>query len=229
MKIFIQSFVILLCISILFVIAIKKARSDTLSNQSFILETERETPQEPKIPASPPPDFKAKVSLGFQAKNDKFGFLLSPTLIDFGEISPGEPFMRAITLTVSYEPGFSYQVFVFEDHPLRALEEEIPDTTCDNGVCSESTGAIWENPLTYGFGFRCDSLVGSPCLDDFRDPSFFKQFANQESGEAYQTVMRGSGVEVKEEARLTYKVNISGTQKSGPYKNILTHMAIPNF
>ena len=90
-----------------------------------------------------------------------FTFSISQTLIDFSTLSPTNPIKRSNKLTISSGSSNGYSVIAFEDKELSssptsnvalASSAFIPDTTCDNGLCSEAVSAAWTNPLTYGFG-----------------------------------------------------------------------------
>lgn len=174
-----------------------------------------------------------KVRAGFQYVRTTipFSFSISSIFVDFGTVTPGEPITRTNNLTVSNGSAHGYSVVAFEKQPLRvyATGADIPDTTCDAGNCTESTAAAWSNPLTYGFGYRCDNLSGTDCVTDFSDSSFYKQFANQEASETPQAVMSGANVGKNKRAEITYKVNISASQPAGDYQTIINYIATPTF
>ena len=160
-----------------------------------------------------------------------FRFTISNTSIDFGSVEPTNPVTRTNTLTISNGSANGYTVTAFEDHQLLvpATGAQIPDTTCDNGSCSENTAAAWVNTLTYGFGYRCDDITGTDCPTDFSDSTYYKQFANASLNETPQAVMTGTNVGRTKEVQVTYKVNISGTQEGGSYSNTITYIATPTF
>lgn len=171
-----------------------------------------------------------KVKAGFQyiPRVRPFVFTVSQTLIDFGTLYPTNPVIRTATLTVSKTAVTGYSVITSEDHPLKATTSTITDTTCDNGSCSESVSSLWTNTLTYGFGYRCDNLIGTDCSADFSKKDFYKQFSDDSKTETNQVVMAGtSGREKK--AQISYKVNISATQAPGSYGNTITYIASPTF
>ena len=174
-----------------------------------------------------------------------FTFSISETIINFGTLSPTNPIKRANKLTVSNGSASGYSVIAFEDRELSAAVASlsnatgtfdvpsdatfIPDTTCDNGQCSEIHSALWSNPLTYGFGYRCDNVLGSDCASGFSEVEFYKQFANASLSETPQKVAMGSKAEKEKTVRITYKINISGTQAKDSYQNVVTYIAVPNF
>lgn len=161
-----------------------------------------------------------------------FNFSLSSQAVDFGTIDATNPVIR--THTMKLEPGTArgYTLLAYENHPLQITDEKqsfIPDTTCDDGNCTESIASLWQNTLTYGLGFRCDEDEGTNhCMPEFRDQQSYKQFADLGRKEPGATVLSATGEETIE-SRLTYKVNIPGTQKPGRYANVLVFIAVPGY
>jgi hypothetical protein len=174
-----------------------------------------------------------KVRAGFQYIHSiiRFRFSISSLLIDFGTLTPTNPVKRTNTLTVSNGSAHGYAVTAYENHQLLvpAAGTIIPDTTCDTGLCTESTAAPWldSSILVYGFGYRCDNLSGSDCVSFTTD--YYKQFADESKGEVPQPVMTSLNVGTDRQAQITYKVNISGTQPAGRYSNVITYIATPTF
>lgn len=173
-----------------------------------------------------------KVRAGFQYIHStiRFAFSISETSIDFGSLSPTNPVTRTNTLTVSNNSSSGYTVTVSENHPLQSAGNvSIPDTTCDNGLCTETTASPWTATLTYGFGYRCDNVLGTECVSDFTDPTYYKQFPDASKNESEATVMSSTSVARNKRSQITYKVNISGTQAAGTYSNGITYIATPTF
>lgn len=157
-----------------------------------------------------------------------FSVSLSSDIIDFGTLSPTNPIIRTVDLNVYSLSLYGYSVLASEDHALKSEKDSIPDTTCDNGECSEENSGQWTNALTYGFGYRCDNATGIDCDNSFSNSTFYKSFPNTSSSKFPQSVMSGIGSKNKS-SRLSYKVNISGNQAQGVYTNIITYIAVPNF
>jgi len=156
-----------------------------------------------------------------------FTFSISNKTINFGKLNAGEPISRTNTLTVS--GSGAYQILGSENTPLKKDDKtHIPDTTCDSGNCSEVTSGEWSSPLSYGFGFRCDSIKTAECGDDFLNPDFFKQFANNEAHELPQTIFSKNSSTDSSQSKITYKVNVSGTQSGGIYQNTIIYIAVPS-
>lgn len=174
-----------------------------------------------------------KVRAGFQYVYTliPFRFSISQTQVDFGTLTPTNPVTRTNILKISNGSANGYQVTAFENHQLLNPGNgfAIPDTTCDNGLCTETTSAQWTNTLTYGFGYRCDNVAGSDCATGFTNSNYYKQFADASLNESPQSVMSGTNVGRNKEVQITYKVNISGTQPAGTYTNVITYVATPTF
>jgi hypothetical protein len=156
-----------------------------------------------------------------------FFFSISQTSIDFGTLSPANPVTRTNTLTVNNQSAGGYTVTSSENHQLLtpATGAIIPDTTCDDGLCTSSNATAWTSTLTYGFGYRCDDVSYSDCVTDFSNSTFYKPFSASPSA---AVVMSGASGANKE-SQITYKVNVSATQPAGTYSNIITYIAMPTF
>ncbi|MGH7246348.1 MAG: hypothetical protein ACREGI_05465 [Candidatus Levyibacteriota bacterium] len=171
-----------------------------------------------------------KVRAGFQYIHSiiKFSFKASPTFIDFGELPITTFTTRTGTITISNGSAHGYAVTAQESHELfdEASGQYIHNTTCDNGLCTATTSDTWSNTLTYGFGYRCDNLNGTDCASGFGASTSFKQFAASPSA---ATVMTGTNVGRNKQVQITYQINISATQPTGLYRNIITYIATPTF
>jgi len=177
---------------------------------------------------------KYKIRRGF-SHNQSFGsftFSINQRQIDFGVLTATNPVTRTNDLAVSIIGSANgYSIIASEDHELLVLASGalIPDTTCDDGTCTQSISAAWTSTLVYGFGYRCDNLTGTDCASGFSTSTFYKQFADESKSEAAQSVMTGSNAGENKKARIIYKVNISGTQAAGTYSNVITYIATPTF
>lgn len=176
-----------------------------------------------------------KVRAGFQYVYSiiPFRFSITGLAIDFGALTPTNPVTRTNTLTLTNGSANGYVVTAYENHALlkQGTGSLIPDTTCDSGLCTDSTSAAWTNTLTYGFGYRCDNVSGTDCATGFTTSTFYKQFTNTTyvSSTSGQAVMRGTNVGRNKQVTITYKVNVSGTQPPGDYTNLITYIAVPTF
>ena len=146
--------------------------------------------------------------------------------LDFGNIEAGDPLIRTHSVGVLSGSSQGYQVFSFENHSLKSGEIEIPNTTCDTGNCNQILSDLWVNPLTYGFGYRCDSIGGNPCSDNMQK-DYFKRPANEAFNE-FPTPIIVSLTPIDSQSIISYKINISGTQPNKEYQNIIYYILTPN-
>ena len=176
---------------------------------------------------------QSKVKLGFQHIHPLrgFSFEISQSIIDFGILSPTNPVIRNIILTVNNRSSQGYSVNVSENNPLQsqASGQVIPDVTCDNGKCTEIVSDSWASTLTYGFGYRCDPVTVDECADGFSNADNYKQFADAARNEPPQPVMASATTGSNKQVKITYKVNIAGSQPPGSYTNVITYIAVPTF
>lgn len=177
-------------------------------------------------------NFKVKTGIENLTSILPFSILLSSSITDFGILSPTNPIIRTIDLSVNSLTTYGYSVIVSENESLTATlmtnKMFIPDTTCDNGECGTENASEWTNMLTYGFGYRCDNITGANCDNSFTKVNFYKHFPNIQNNDDPQSVMAGVDSNNKQ-VRISYKVNISGTQTQGTYRNIITYIGVPNF
>jgi hypothetical protein len=158
-----------------------------------------------------------------------FSLTLSQTLLDFGILSATNPVTRTTTLSLFNQTAPGYQIFAYENHPLRLdTSETIPDTTCDNGACTQTVSSLWTNTLTYGFGYRCDNISTTPCPDDFQ-PNYYRQISDLTKAETPAPILTGTTQAKTIQAKLTFKLNTSKNQAKGQYKNTITIIAVPTY
>jgi hypothetical protein len=173
------------------------------------------------------------VKINFTKSNDDTkGFLLSlsPLIIDYGEITPTNPILRTSAIEVINTAVTTYTVFSRENHPLRTVNRaEIPDTTCDNGTCSELNASPWTNTLSFGFGYRCDNLNGNDCDGKFEPENIFKQFADSSRNKTWTGIMHGTSSSMPKQTQITYKVNTAASQANGVYTNSISYILIPGY
>jgi hypothetical protein len=220
-------FKILCLISILSLISYllsqdKLTYADTLNGGAIQLQIEETTPTptppENSSPTPPPP-----VSLSIDGGSISIGQDIDA--IDYGPLSPTNPILRILNISAS-DTAKGFSVFAFEDHPPTASNSAvIEDTACDNHLCQQTNSSDWISTLTYGFGYRCDSIYCSP---GFEKDTFYKQFANNGNGKFPERIM-ASRQPGSIAGRITFKLNISGTQDlSVPYQNTVTFISLPN-
>ncbi len=220
------------------------AYAQTMSNNNYIIKMQELNPTadinvdnkptadnlNPSIPEET--SFKVRMGIKNSVASHPFSILLTSNIIDFGILSPTNPIIRTVDLNTNSEAVYGYSVIVFENESLTASSSAkrafIPDTTCDNGECSTENASEWTNTLTYGFGYRCDNITGVDCNDSFAKTNFYKHFPNIANNDDPQSIMAGVGSKDKT-TRISYKINIPGTQAQGTYNNITTYIGVPNF
>lgn len=170
------------------------------------------------------------VGSGFQYiyQIDEFSFIISRTAIDLGILTPGIFGTGSHTLTITTKGAGGYTVYAYELHPLRREQasEEIPDTTCDNGLCTETTAEVWVNPANDGFGFN---MTGNDIPADFINSTYFRQFADQEGGEPMQVVMSSPNIANQRQSTVTYQAAATGNQAAGNYQTGVAYVAVPGY
>ncbi len=159
-----------------------------------------------------------------------FSLNISNLIIDYGIISPTNSIYRTNNISI-YGNITNSIVNAYHNHPLAipASNTNIPDTSCDNGSCTQVTAAPWENTLTYGFGYRCQNIKGNGCPVDFKTPNYYKQFSDDSKNELPAIIMSNFTNDVLQETQIIYKVNISKTQPEGSYTNTIIYIASPGY
>jgi hypothetical protein len=155
-----------------------------------------------------------------------FTLSVSTTLLDFGELSPTNPIIRSQIFTITNIIQPNYSVTLSENHPLTDTSgNHIPDTTCDNGLCNEKIVDIWDNPLTFGFGYHCENQF---CTKDFtQNKSGYKQLPDGSHGESAERVVTGGTLVKNKTTTLLYKVNVPASQPEGTYNNTANITLVP--
>lgn len=172
------------------------------------------------------------IGSGFQYiyQIDRFTFSISKLSINLGELFYGSFGTDSHDLTITTTGASGYQIYAFESRPLTHLQNSalsIVDTTCDANDCDESQAGVWLNATQDGFGFN---LSGSADIaGDFLNSSYFRQFANNQSGEAMQAIMGSDNVALQETATVTYQAAPAGDQAAGEYNTNIVFVAVPGY
>ncbi len=209
-----------------------------MRGSSYIIDTESTTPQKKTQKVEKTTNshksntiqgigFTALLSDSRDLLNKPFIFSISDSFISFGNIKPGEPVVRNQAITLTPGSAHGYQVLASEVHPLRSEDKnEIPNTSCDNGNCTNMLSDYWQLPLTYGFGYRCENIISQPCLAGINEATY-KRFSNTEVDEAPSLILY-SGTSENSKALIEYKINIPGNQPDTSYTTTITLFAFPN-
>ena len=175
-----------------------------------------------------------KVKAGFQyVRPNPFIFKIVNPAVNFGTLTATIAVNRTSNLIVTNSSAYGYTVTGMEQSQLKDTTSgsTIPDTTCDNGLCTPTSAQPWAlnidgSSTTYGFGYNCTNISGSECPTDFVDGTYFRPFAASPSA---AVVMSNSNVGRNQTVQITYRVNVSQTQASGLYTDVITYIATPTF
>lgn len=175
-----------------------------------------------------------KVRAGFQyVRPNPFIFKIVNPAVNFGTLNATIAVNRTSNLIVTNSSAYGYVVTAMEQSPLTDTTNNatIPDTSCDNGLCTPSTAQPWVlnidgSSTTYGFGYNCTNISGTECPTDFVDGTYFRPFAASPSA---AIVMSNANVGRNQTVQITYRVNVSQTQASGLYTDVITYIATPTF
>lgn len=228
---------LLVIFCLLFLSIIPTVFADEVTNGNYSIDVDNidTNPQPTQIPlpqvlgTKTISEFTTGPNYTVTTSNDAFGITLSQNTIDYGILSSTNPVIRTSDITMK-NPHSGAEILTYENHPLFfASNNVIQNTSCDNGACTTEIASLWNNPLTYGFGYRCDSSQVEVCDQQFSTTDYFKQYPSNAINQSPEIIMLNGSKNATTKATITNKVNISGTQKSGTYYNSITYLAIPNF
>lgn len=180
------------------------------------------------------------VGAGFQYiyQIGTFSFTISDTDLDLGSLTPGVHNTAQNTLTISTRGAGGYTVYAYEQYRL-ALQGGlawIKDTECDTGyACDVDSANLWIDQDEPGFGYNAQ---GNTVNEDFtadgndscdQDDECFRPFADISLGGTMQEIMSSNAIARNEEALITYKVGIGGTQPAGRYETGIVYVAVPGY
>lgn len=180
------------------------------------------------------------VKAGFQYAYDqvsKFSFSIDNLDINLGALVPNIGTTQSNIITITTPTGHGYEIASVESYPLTNSDTNstIPDTTCDNNDCDQTTSKVWVEDDTYGFGFNAIGINSSGVATDigtsnyFTDSTYFRQFANITGNEPAQVFMSENQAVIDHSAKITYKVNIPIGQSSGSYQTNISFIAVPKY
>lgn len=196
-----------------------KANASTTQNNNYTLEKQNVEIQPFKKPTPTPKAEKKPFASGknytVEANTTSFNFSISHDVLNFGTLTATNPVLRLLYLTtISQVP---YQILTIQNHPLSDGDKIIPDTTCDNGSCTDETSSSWTSALTYGFGYQTSNMTEDE----------YKQFPDLSKNEEPTVIFYGNNGNHQE--KIVYKANTSTTQQPGSYSNVITYIATPSF
>ncbi|HUD44185.1 MAG TPA: hypothetical protein VMR41_01450 [Patescibacteria group bacterium] len=208
-------------ILVLSILSILVFPSRILADQIQIDQTTIQTKSKPISPtptSTPTPILKSHpIIIKLHVLEDKtipyLSLSISADNLVFSPLTPANPLTRNTTLSLN---GTAANVFMYSDSPLQTIKKAIiPATTCDTGACSENDADIWQQSLTYGFGYHIDSLPQNS----------YKQLPQNIN--KYIEVLALDQTANRTSTNLLYKINIPTAQAAGEYNTTSTYLAIP--
>lgn len=176
-----------------------------------------------------PPKTSIKIGYNNTQPESDFRFSISDNVVNFGLLSPTNFIIRKLGITVVGDPSYYYTIIGYENNQLQSEKKQIiPNTTCDDGNCTDEIAGIWTDTLTFGFGYHCENKQGKDCDSNFNNKDMYKKISlggNNGNGEA---ILTGNTFQEKQ-ATIVYKINIPGSQIPGNYKNTITYLALPMY
>jgi len=152
-----------------------------------------------------------------------FSFSIGSTAVTLALI-PNTFSSDSHTLTVT-APGQGYSVTAFEaDQLTNATGDQVPDTSCDSGPCTETSAAPWITPTNNGFGYN---MSGHDIPTDFINSTYFRPFPDASSSESPATVMTSVQAGKNRTSTVTYQLSHTGSQASGTYITNIIYIATP--
>ncbi len=186
------------------------------SQDGFIIQT-NEVLQAQEIPN---PQLLNQKTLLF----DTISFSLDSDQISFDPLAPTNPLTRAQNLTLKSASIPSAMISLIQDQLFTDfVNNQIPNTSCDNGTCTLKKSDLWSNTLTYGFGFRCEGTF--VCEKAFTENDAFRPLPLQDS-EAFD-INYPISTDI-DHLRYTYKLNVAGSQPRGTYRSNIRYIILPN-
>jgi len=176
------------------------------------------------------PSTRYTIEIGFPYAKNQLPYVAGVTtdLVSFGNLIPGEAIKRTLQYQIEANSLAGYTVYTQENYALTSKNATtINDTKCDTGQCTQEIADEWKNPLTYGFGYRCDSLKGMGCSEGFlNSDQDFKQFPSALEKEDPVATIDSYLLGTNYYYQLTYKVNISPNQTGLSYQNISKYILL---
>jgi hypothetical protein len=189
----------------------------------------RVTPRDSIVYGSEREDFDTRGyvlrnSFPFSTGDANLRITVSDTGIAFPDAVSGQPMDRNVSMTVSSDSPFAYQLSVQQDGPLRSgTGDTIPDASCDTR-CTSSTARPWKSTGSFGFGYAVRSTDAAPGL---RDPTAFAPLASSGNGSDWATLASSSFAAGTRESQVTFRLNPPPTLQEATYQHIIKVIALP--
>ncbi len=163
----------------------------------------------------------------------------SAPYVAFGTLEISNFIDAAQKLKAATNASSGYSVTAEEANEMRLIGSTgpiagttIPDTGCDTGACTESSGVGWTDATNNGLGYSLDNVTGTPASFEYSDDAsgfLARQFSNIGNGETAYEIMSNNAPTNTEEVYVCYRITVSATQQPGSYENSVTYIATANF
>ncbi len=142
--------------------------------------------------------------------------LLDSNTKNLGSVTAGTPITATTTASVTTDSWGGYDLYVVEDNNLKHTDGA---TTIASYACSIASPCVWSGT---GLGFTINS--GTSVEAKWGTNPNYNYAAITTSSTLFHTKPGyKSGIDT---TVIGYKLNVSSTQKSGNYSNVLTYMAM---
>lgn len=155
-----------------------------------------------------------------------FSFSVSPTVVDFGILSPNMPIDKELRISIANGNATGYSVKVAQNQPLSTtVAAEIPDTVCDleSTSCGKTAASLWKQTRSYGFGYR---MSGKTVSRDFLKDFYYRPFAATRGNEQPALIMESHAKKVVDQSTMTLRLIVGPNQPVGQYRNVITFTAM---
>lgn len=150
------------------------------------------------------------------------------TTVPFESMTPNNFKKGCQLLTVNTNAGDGFIITSQEtDQLTNSGGQTIPDTTCDNGSCTEITADAWVTATAnHGLGHTC---FGLSCVAAYSSGTNYRQFASIADAETAQTMMSSSTPVTNATSTVVYQLSVPVSQASGDYTNTVVYIATAQF
>ncbi len=155
-----------------------------------------------------------------------FAFSVSPTLVDFGILSPNIPVQKEVRVSISNGNATGYNVKVAQNQPLStSVAAEIPDTVCDtnSNPCIKTIASLWKQNASYGLGYK---VSGKTVTKDLLADNYYRPFAATRKNEQPTLFLESHAKKVVDQATMTLRLVVGPNQPVGQYRNVITFTAM---
>jgi hypothetical protein len=161
--------------------------------------------------------------------------------VHFGSLTPGILQNQETQIQFDSNLPLGYSLYLGQDQNLTLADyyqnnlpapgnrSEIAATRCDDGTCTPTQAAVWENPDVPGFGY---TVSGTDMLPDFTGGKY-RPFVNlNQVGTVPVLVAQRANlgqILYQQKLRLRYQVGVAPNNEAGLYANRISLTVVPQF